>query len=604
MRLFFSFLTILIFLFGYNKVVFADENFDIWAKTTYRVSSDNKTYVNHNISILNKKEFIFSPTYSISFGLENIGNTRVFNTSGSIPYDLKKENGVINLTINFLNPPKGINTINNFTLSYETDELLEKKGSIYEVDIPGISNPDSFTGYETEIIVPNAFPQIKIIKPNLPEKKNNLVFSKEETKGAGVVLIFGDAQYYYLDLTYNISNPNLFPIVTEVALPPDTNYQKVLIESLSLKPSGVKIDTDGNWLAQYPLLPREKKTINAKVGVMLYSMPREISLNKAQISLYTKPNKYWEVNDLQIKKLADELKTPGKIYEYVVEKLNYDFEKTSSDNERFGAKKALDNPDNAVCLEYADLFVTLTRSAGIPARTVEGYAYTRNSKLRPLSLNGDVLHAWAQYYDFEKKAWIMVDPTWGSTTRGIDYFNNLDLDHIAFVIKGEESTYPIPAGGYKFENESKDLEVSFLSQEQFKVKENIVISNTFSKFSFAGIPISGFVNVVNNGNSFISSKSVTVTNSSTGQIKEYEIKNIPPFGQESFLVTFDTSFFTNSSHNIKIQIDDLEENIEVKVSLIPDLNIILMGGGIFATTGIVTFFTYKTWRVYLQRRRK
>jgi len=55
----------------------------------------------------------------------------------------------------------------------------------------------------------------------------------------------------------------------------------------------------------------------------------------------------------------------------------------------------------------------------------------------------------------------MIDPTWGSTTSGIDYFKNLDLDHIAFVIKGSESEYPIPAGGYKFENASKDVNVRF-----------------------------------------------------------------------------------------------------------------------------------------------
>jgi len=60
----------------------------------------------------------------------------------------------------------------------------------------------------------------------------------------------------------------------------------------------------------------------------------------------------------------------------------------------------LDNTTNAVCLEYTDLFVTLARAAGIPSRSIEGFAYTKNSRLRPLSLVDDVLHAWVQYYDF------------------------------------------------------------------------------------------------------------------------------------------------------------------------------------------------------------
>jgi len=43
----------------------------------------------------------------------------------------------------------------------------------------------------------------------------------------------------------------------------------------------------------------------------------------------------------------------------------------------------------------------------------------------------------------------MVDPTWGNTTGGVDYFNTFDFDHLAFVVKGISSTYPVPAGGYK-----------------------------------------------------------------------------------------------------------------------------------------------------------
>ena len=198
----------------------------------------------------------------------------------------------------------------------------------------------------------------------------------------------------------------------------------------------------------------------------------------------------------------------------------------------------------------------------------------------------------------------MVDPTWGSTTRGIDYFSSLDLDHIAFVIKGEESNYPIPAGGYKFENSSKDIKVEFSSKNEFNIKNSLEISDSFPKFSLAGVPISGFVTITNSGNNFINSKNVAITNLSTGQIKEYEVKNLPPYGSESFLVTFDTSFLTNSNHQIKIQVDSGEKMANVRVSFIPDLNFILLGGGIFVAAGIIAWFAVKTGRIYLQRRKK
>jgi len=590
--------------FFFVSPTFADENFDIRADVSYEVLENNSARVTKNISILNKKEFTFSPNYNISFGFKSIKNIEVYNNSGSIPFDFEEKNGVVNLQINFVNPPKGTNSVNNFTVRFETDELVEKKGDIYEVDIPGISDPDSFLEYNTTIKVPQDYPGIGLIKPNLPEKKNNLTFSKEETKGAGIVLIFGQSQYYELNLNYNISNPNLFPIKTEVAFPPNTNYQKVQIESLTEEPLDVKIDSDGNWIAEYSLLPREKKTIKAKIRVMLYSSPQKTKLSDSQIESYTKSSDYWETYDPEIKKIASELKTPEKIYEYVVNNLEYNFERVSSGEQRLGAAETLRNPKNAVCLEYTDLFVALARSVRIPARSVEGYAYTKNSKLRPTSLSGDILHAWAEYYDFEKEAWIMVDPTWGSTTHGINYFENLDLDHIAFVIKGENSRYPIPAGGYKFEDDSKDIEVKFINEDEFKSRENFKIENTFSKFSFAGIPITSLITITNTGNSYIPSRTVTIKNNSTGEQKEYEIKNLASFGKETFNVSFDTSTLTNSTHNITIQVGNISQNANVRVSFIPDLNLILMGGGIFVASTLLSITAYKTWRVYLQRRKR
>lgn len=592
------------FFFLLPKVVFADENFDVTATAIYEILPDNSAKVTKNISILNKKEFIFSPNYNISFSFKDIKNIQIFNNFGSIPFDYERKGESVNLRINFTNPPKGINSVNSFTISFLTNELVRKKGDIFEVNIPGLSDPKSFTKYDTKIIVPESYPEIGLIKPNLVEKKKDLIFSKEETKGAGIVLIFGQEQYYDLNLNYNIVNPNLFPITTEIALPMDTNYQKVLIENLSENPDKVKVDGDGNWLAQYYLLPREKKTITAKVKVRQNSFPEKVKISKNEIEKYTSNDTFWDADNSEIKKIASELKTPERIYEFVVKKLSYNYEKVSSEEKRLGAIGALEDPENAVCLEYSDLLVALFRSAGIPARSIEGFAYTRNTKLRPVTLSDDILHAWVQYYDFEQETWIMVDPTWGSTTRGIDYFSNLDLDHIAFVIKGEDSNYPIPAGGYKFGQNSKNINVGFSSKNEFNIKNSLEIYDSFPKFSLSGIPISGFITIKNIGNSFIDSNKITITNLTTDQIKEYEVKNLPPYGSESFVVTFETSLLSNSNHEIRIQLDNRKKTANVRVSFIPDLNLILLGGGIFVAAGIIAWFTVKTGRVYIQRRKR
>ena len=201
--------------------------------------------------------------------------------------------------------------------------------------------------------------------------------------------------------------------------------------------------------------------VNGRAKVLL--RPKKQKLSQKERKEYLKEQPFWQTTDKRIKELALELKTPYKIYKYVVDNLKYDFKRLQTGMPRLGALGVLKNPSSAVCLEFTDLFIALARAAGIPAREVNGFAYTQNSKERPLSLVKDVLHAWPEYYDSDMQTWVMVDPTWENTTGGTDYFYTLDFDHLAFVIKGISSTYPIPAGAYKISNNqtARDVIVEF-----------------------------------------------------------------------------------------------------------------------------------------------
>jgi hypothetical protein len=147
-----------------------------------------------------------------------------------------------------------------------------------------------------------------------------------------------------------------------------------------------------------------------------------------------------------------------------------------------GAVSALQNPNNAICMEFTDTFIAIARAAGIPAREVNGFAYTENPDLQPLGLVADVLHSWPEYYDKDKGAWIPIDPTWGSTTGGENFFDKLDLRHFTFVIHGKDSLKPYPPGSYKLgSNPQKDVYVSFgkLSTERLS-KLNISLGGKTS----------------------------------------------------------------------------------------------------------------------------
>ncbi|NCC70435.1 hypothetical protein EOM09_02540, partial [bacterium] len=44
----------------------------------------------------------------------------------------------------------------------------------------------------------------------------------------------------------------------------------------------------------------------------------------------------------------------------------------------------LNLPNSSICTDFTDLFITLARAKGIPAREVQGFAYTNNSKIKPI----------------------------------------------------------------------------------------------------------------------------------------------------------------------------------------------------------------------------
>lgn len=589
------------------KTIYAQEsNFDISTNSNYNIHEDGVTTITQNISIKNKTEFYYTPSYSISIGFKNIENIQAYGKGGSIPFTLDdSKTDSKNIKLTFTDKYTGLGTINNFTLKFETRDIAKKQGSVWEVSIPGIAKPEDFISYNSSVTVPKSFGPPKIIKPQKSTVNQKVInFSKNEIGKAGIFLIYGEKQYYSFSLSYHISNPNLFPVKTEIALPPQTNYQNVIVTSFSTPPSNVIRDEDENWIAQYQLFPQQRKTVIVKGVVEILSEANESQISDSKTKAYLTPQKYWEVMDDDVQTTAKTLETPKEIYDFVTSSLIYNYDKVSGENKRLGAKGTLLDKKNSVCMEFTDLFVALARASGIPARGVEGFGYTENSTLRPLSLVDDVLHTWPEYYDKDRRKWIMVDPTWGNTTRGMDYFNTLDFEHITFVIKGYDSEYPIPAGGYKFENKSKDVEVQFANAEDFKPYENLTFSDTFPNSTFPGLPINGSFTVKNTGNAPLIGKNVIVT-SSLGTAKQFFIDYMPPGGYKTISLEYENiPFLTNRSLPITIQIEKFTYTKKVAVSLIPDLTLFLIFGGIIGGSITVAVITYYTGSLFIQRRKR
>lgn len=600
MKLVISLFSAFYFLLFFPSPVRAVENFATSYDVTYTVRDDGVTNALFAVSLTNKTSSYYASSYKMRLGFTNIFNVKASDPDGEIsPSVTKTQDGKI-VTLAFNKRVVGEGNTLGFTLSFDTRDIAQKQGNIWEVNIPGITNKDDFTNFIVHVKVPFFLKNPTYIKPY--QETTSLDFTKDQLGRSGISLAFGDRQLYAFSLTYHLKNTNVFPIRTEIALPPSTNYQDILIENIEPVPTNVLEDDDGNWLAEFTLSPSEKKDIVVKGKAQVFLFPREEIVSESKLTAYTKAEPYWERNE-EIKKLAETLKTPENIYRYVVENLTYDFERVTNNSLRLGAKKTLANPNSAVCLEFTDLFVAIARAAGIPAREVDGFAYTQNAKQRPLSLVQDILHAWPEYYDREKKTWIMVDPTWGNTTGGVDYFNTLDFDHVAFVIKGQNSDYPIPAGGYKlagFEN-TKDVGVSFTESFEAVASKTDVTTN-LPKSIFSALPVKGSIIIKNAVSSVYAADSVVINSSDfLPNTQKISFGNIPPYGYVKIPISFaKTPFLTKKKATVRIKLsqDTIVKQIQVSPFFLSKMGIL---GGVLIGSSMValSIFAARTWRIPL-----
>lgn len=531
----------------------AQEEFATTAVTQYLVADTGRTRVSHTITLTNKFSTIYAVSYSFIIQGVTPTSVKAIENEVELPTDVEIKNNGTKINITFSRAVVGKDKSRTFTIEYIDEKTAVRNGQVWEITIPKIQDLSSYESYTTKLTVPKNFGQPAYLSPRPISQTESgeyltYLYQGSQITQAGVVAAFGEFQIFNFSLAYHLKNPYRQEGKTEIALPPDTAFQRVYYETINPAPESVRIDEDGNWLASYSIPPGVELDIQAQGSVQLFAQPQEFYPKREIHSNWNlEASEFWQTKDPEIHELGEQLKTPDEIYKFIVNNLSYDYSRVRENVQRLGAKAILENPQKAICMEFTDLFVALARSAGIPAREINGFAYTDNPELQPLSLVADVLHAWPEYWDSARGVWIPVDPTWGATTGGVDYFSKFDLSHITFAIHGKDPNSPPPAGSYKLAtNPQKDVIVYFGNLPE-KRTPSILIQPSVLPEPIPFTSYRGKISVKNDGPVAVYNLDIKVEKSD-GDIKltESNIAFLPPFSKLEIPFVWTTDIFRGS----------------------------------------------------------
>lgn len=572
---------LLIFLvFIWIPTVFAADEFATSYDVLYDVDSKGLTTVTEKINLKNLTSEYYANQFKLTVGATEVSDIKATDPGGLLEVSSEQKGNSTAIGVKFNQQMVGLGKVLPWIITFKTKDFAQNLGKIWEVKLPKISSASNMESYNVTLAVPQNFGEPSLVNPapltqSVSGGKIFLTFNLDQLKNSGISATFGSIQLFDFDLTYHLQNSSLTPVLKSITLPPDTSFQDIIFQRIDPDPLNVTMDGDANYLAWYRLDRSQKLDVRVFGSTKLYatSKVRNPVLDETLRKEYTKSQKYWEKDNPQITAKLNEILTSnppedaeGKarlIYQFVVDYLKYDPERLKNNAERLGASAALNNPDSAVCMEFTDLFIALSRAAGIPARELNGYAYSVNAKSRPLSLTKDILHSWPEYFD-NRRGWVMVDPTWENTTGGVDYFNKLDLNHFVFAIKGLSSQNPIPAGSYKYiDQDSHDVKVT-LSDKDFLGHPQIDVKIDTADPSFAGFPGLLRVKITNAGNAFYPSAPLVV---SAGKLAVESGKNQAQLGgnhESGIIPAFGTAQF-DFNIRTKSLFDSYDDQIAVAI---------------------------------------
>jgi transglutaminase-like putative cysteine protease len=246
------------------------------------------------------------------------------------------------------------------------------------------------------------------------------------------------------------------------------------ITSVSIDPNEYSLNTDDDGNEYIHIIHDQIVVGDSLVVTIEY----QVVINEVKFNLdectgklpgyYLNPEPFIESNEQSIRLLADQL-VGGKesicqqmraIYDYVAGEMTY----AGYNPGDIGALEASKRMSGD-CSEFSDLLVALSRSAGIPARNVEGVTCCSTAADYD---EAKIKHSWVEVY-LPSTGWTPMDPTWGRDPASRDqYFAALTADHFA-VSTGRNLSYLDGYHYYYFTYSYPDDQPDVTHQENWSI---------------------------------------------------------------------------------------------------------------------------------------
>ncbi|NCN58830.1 hypothetical protein COW99_03505 [Candidatus Roizmanbacteria bacterium CG22_combo_CG10-13_8_21_14_all_38_20] len=603
MKLFVKLVLVIIILVVSMDKAYAENKFSSTIKTDYYLQEDGTVKVDQRVILKNLTPDSFPTQYGMIVYTDDLESVVARDGQGDILKDYQKVAEQTQISLKFNEEVVGMGSELNFRVSYSTNSLVTGQGRIKEVNIPASPNSDSIEAYTAVLHIPGSYSKIRNYKPQPKQlDEETAIWTQKELNKTGAVVFIGESQYYEVKLEYDIKNEGLTSIIQEITIPPDTAYQRVILEDIMPIPMNIEEDSEGNWIAKYDLNPKQDVHIILRLAVETFFQPRsEFRYKMLEKKSYLTAHKYWEVNDKELNKKGNELATPENIYFFVKDHLTYNYHKIDKEEDRSGAVVAYADSNNAVSTEFTDLFITLARAAGIPAREVNGYAYATNPDTQPQSLILDQLHTWPEYYNSDQQIWVPIDPTWADTTIGVDYFTSLDFNHIAFVQRGLSSTQPLPAGMFRNGDETKYIKVELIDELPDTEIKKIKLELDMPEQAALGRLVEGDL-IITNPNNFALLNVLVILESHPIKISKQlqEITILPPLSKTIVPFELTPSYSLDAVDNT-VKASYMGQHIEQTIT-ITNLNelikpyLVVIGIGSMLLLLVIYIIRKKTWK--------